>query len=140
MGSQQSIQKCNFEDVQKCIIHKNTGMLINTLHNDLQGCLIENTIPISQETQLINSLMKTNTKIQIIIYGLNTNDPSLTKKYEQFIELGFNNVFIYTGGLFEWLCLQDIYGGEEFPTTSHEIDILKFKPRSNLSSNLMLMD
>jgi len=41
--------------------------------------------------------------------------------------------------LFEWLLLQDIYGSEEFPTTSHELDILKYKPMSAFN-NLLLTD
>ena len=43
-------------------------------------------------------------------------------------KLGLKNIYIYSGGLFEWLLLQDIYGEDEFPTTSKELDILKFKP------------
>ena len=49
----------------------------------------------------------------------------------------FNHVYIYLGGLFEWLCLQDIYGENAFPTTTHEIDLLKYKPRSHLSVPLI---
>ena len=49
-------------------------------------------------------------------------------KYTQLVNLGFVNVYIYPGGLFEWLCLQDIYGDDEFPTTNKELDILKYKP------------
>ena len=45
------------------------------------------------------------------------------------MSLGFINVYMYSGGLFEWLLLQDIYGDEEFPTTKKDIDILKYKPR-----------
>ena len=33
-------------------------------------------------------------------------------KYEQLIKLGFRNVYIYPGGMFEWLCLQDIYSND----------------------------
>jgi hypothetical protein len=32
--------------------------------------------------------------------------------------------------MFEWLLLQDIYGAASFPTTSKELDILKYKPPS----------
>ena len=38
------------------------------------------------------------------------------------------NVYLYAGGLFEWLHLQDIYGKQEFPTTTYILDILKYKP------------
>jgi len=51
--------------------------------------------------------------------------------------LGFTNVYVYPGGIFEWLLLQDIYGENEFPTTKIEIDILKFKP-TPVINNLLL--
>jgi hypothetical protein len=58
---------------------------------------------------------------------MNSADYSIFKKYDQLIKLGFYNIFIYTGGLFEWLLLQDIYNCELFPTTTKENDILKYK-------------
>jgi hypothetical protein len=64
----------------------------------------------------------------IIIYGKNTNDETLETKYKQLNSLGFSNVYMYMGGIFEWLLLQDIYGVEEFPTTTKVLDILKFRP------------
>jgi len=45
----------------------------------------------------------------------------------QLANLGLKNVKVYYGGLFEWLCLQEIYGAELFPTTSQETDLLKYK-------------
>lgn len=63
-----------------------------------------------------------------MIYGKNSNDETIYKKYTQLSKLGFVNVYVYLGGLFEWLMLQDIYGTEEFSTTSRELDILKYKP------------
>jgi hypothetical protein len=57
------------------------------------------------------------------------------KKYLKLQELGFSNIYIYPGGLFEWLCLQDIYGHDSFKTTKQEIDILKYKPLSGLVKN-----
>ena len=58
-------------------------------------------------------------------------------KYTQLLNLGFTNVYIYPGGLFEWLCLQDIYGFENFPTTKKELDILRFKGRSIFNTFLL---
>ena len=46
-------------------------------------------------------------------------------------------MYIYTGGLFEWLMLQDIYGDKEFLTTKKELDILKFKPNKVLDVKLL---
>ena len=58
---------------------------------------------------------------------MNSQDSTTQKKYEQLLSLGFYNVFIYNGGLFEWLLLQDIYGKELFLTTAPERDILNYK-------------
>jgi hypothetical protein len=38
------------------------------------------------------------------------------------------DIYLYVGGLFEWMLLQDIYGKEEFPTTTKVLDILRYKP------------
>ena len=73
----------------------------------------------------------------ILIYGKNSNDDTIYKKYQQFIQLGFPNVYLYMGGLFEWLLLQDIYGQPDFPTTCAQLDILKYKPQSRLHVGLI---
>ena len=67
----------------------------------------------------------------------NSNDEKVYNKYNQLSSLGFYNVFIYTGGLFEWLMLQDIYGENEFPTTKKELDILKYKANKVLNVQLL---
>ena len=59
---------------------------------------------------------------------MNYLDKSIVKKTEQLVDLGFTNIFIYVGGLFEWLLLQDIYGKDNFPTIGDELELLKFKP------------
>ena len=129
MGMGQSIMKVNFEDIKK-IINKDNYFLINTLDTDDQQCIIKGTVPIDKEVKLIND-NRNNKDIHIVIYGKNTNDEKIYKKYKQLISLGIANIYIYPGGVFEWLCLQDIYGKELFPTTSMEFDILKFKPISD---------
>ena len=132
MGNMQSINKINFESMQKIIKTNNTDkyIIINTLQLDNQNCLISNTINGYQESQVINNLLKNNLKINIIIYGENSTDNSIIEKYNQLYNLGFVNLYIYIGGLFEWLLLQDIYGFDEFPTTTKIIDILKYKGKS----------
>jgi hypothetical protein len=129
----QSIKKINFEDIQY-IINSNPNeiyILINTLSENEQRCLIKHTMEIHKETDLINKFLKTgNKQIKIIIYGKNCNDEKIFEKYKQLTSLGFYNVYIYIGGIFEWLLLQDIYGEKEFPTTNKELDLLKYKPSS----------
>lgn len=132
MGSTSSIQKINFEDMLLSYKKPEGYILINTLPLGEQECLIFNTIHASKEEETINQCLKHNKRIHIIIYGRNSNDETLVKKYEQFIKLGFIHVYVYVGGLFEWLMLQDIYGYNEFPTTIKELDFLKYKPPSRL--------
>ena len=138
MGNSQSIQKVNFEDIQYVLKNNETHLLINTLTDSDQSCLIPNTISPKKEEDLINKFLKNGKKnINIVVYGKNCNDEEIYKKYNQLYSLGFYNTYIYTGGLFEWLMLQDIYGNIEFPTTSKELDILKYKPHKILDIRLI---
>ena len=137
-NSQSSSIKINYEDIQFIIKNPEGHLLINTLSNTEQNCLIINTININNEENIINSCIKRGTKdIKIVIYGKNSNDEKIYNKYNQLTSLGFYNVYIYTGGLFEWLMLQDIYGEKEFPTTKKELDILKYKPNQVLNIQLI---
>jgi hypothetical protein len=138
MGNSQSVKKLNYEDVQFVTQKSEVHLLINTLNEDEQECLIPNTININKEVELINKFIKSgNKQVKIIIYGRNCNDEKLYTKYNQLNSLGFYNVYIYPGGLFEWLMLQDIYGTSEFPTTKKELDILKYKPYKVLNLQLL---
>ena len=137
MGNTVSVRKVNFEDVQYGIKNKHKCILINTLSSNEQGCLIKNTIPIESEEKLINKYLSEKIDVNIIVYDKNANAPNLMKKYNQLINLGFSNVYIYPGGLFEWLLLQDVYGKDSFPTNIIEIDILKFKGKSIFNSYLI---
>ena len=138
MGNSQSSIKINYEDIQFIIKNPQGYLLINTLSESDQNCLIINTININDEEKIINNLLKRGLKdIKIIIYGKNSNDEKLYNKYSQLTSLGFYNVYVYTGGLFEWLMLQDIYGEKEFPTTKKELDILKYKPNKVLNVQLL---
>jgi hypothetical protein len=124
--------KISFEDMQQCI--HNNSIIINTLSNTKQNCLIKNTIHYYEEENVVNKLLDnySSTQKNIIIYGENSIDNTPEKKYDQLKKCGFYNIYIYPGGLFEWLLLQDIYGDDEFPTTSKLLDILQFKPNRKL--------
>ena len=137
MGNANSVNRINFKDMQYAIA--SNIVIINTLDINRQDCLIKNTLKPDEEIATINDIIKRNTRQKIVIYGENSSDNSIVKKYYQLYNLGFRNIYIYMGGLFEWLLLQDIYGSDEFPTTSEIIDILKYRGdisddlRSNLS-------
>jgi hypothetical protein len=137
MGNTQSIKKINFEDMQVATKNTELYLIINTLELNQQNCLILGTINANEEEQTINQLLKNNINTQIIVYGKNCNDESAIKKYNQLLSIGFYNVSLYNGGLFEWLLLQDVYGEDLFPTTKKELDILKFKPSKQLHFGLL---
>ena len=138
MGNSQSTQKINFEDVQYVMNNSQSHLLINTLNDTEQECLIVNTTNIKNEETLMNKLLQSGSKnINIIVYGRNCNDDKIYIKYNQLKSLGFYNVYVYVGGLFEWLMLQDIYGDKEFPTTKKELDFLKYKPNKVLNIQLL---
>ena len=128
MGNISSIPKINFEDMQLAIKENDKYLIINVMETNMQQCLIEKTVSYNIEETVINELIEKKKKdINIIIYGKNSNDEKIFTKYKELRNLGFTNVYIYIGGMFMWLLLQDIYGQDLFPTTSKELDILKYK-------------
>ena len=145
-----SIRNINFEDMQFAINekdnknqmydyndHNQKTLIINTFDAYQQHCLIVGTLNIEMEIEILNIQLKKNNDVRIIIYGMNATDKTCITKYEQLLKLGFWNVYIYTGGLFEWLLLQDVYGNELFPTTSTKVDLLKYKGRRQLNMKML---
>jgi hypothetical protein len=137
MGNTQSMKKINYEDMLTVIKNPEVYLIINTLPITDQQCLIINTTMANDEEAIINKFIKENKSIRIIIYGRNCNDDTINKKYQQLYSLGFYNIFVYLGGMFEWLMLQDIYGKDLFPTTKKELDLLKYKSNQILSIGLL---
>ena len=134
---QNIVKYVNFEDVQYIVSNNfNNYIIINTLSSNEQNVLIKNTISIDNEVKIINNNLNKLT-LKIIIYGKNDLDKKVEEKYNQLSSLGFTNIFIYRGGLFEWLLLQDIYGKDMFPTTKNELDILKYKSKRLFNNNLL---
>ena len=120
----------SYEDIQNIIrYNSNKYIIINTLLINQQDCLIKNTvISHNEETVINNSINNYDYDKCIIIYGKNCNDETVENKLTQINSLGFKNAYIYKGGIFEWLLMQDIFGKDLFPTTSEILDILKYKP------------
>jgi|UniRef100_A0A6C0CPM8 hypothetical protein len=129
-------KRLNFENVQYAIKNIEKYCLINTLPFSQQKCLIKHTLDAGLEEKTINDMLhnfNVSEKI-IIVYGKNSDDESAINKLNQLSQLGVKHVFLYSGGLFEWLLLQDIYGDDNFPTTDIELDILRYKSSiSNIS-------
>jgi|TARA_B110000093_G_C12801010_1_gene338806 hypothetical protein len=126
MGNSLSINKINFEDVQDAI--RKDYIIINTLTINKQNCLIDKTLSAIDEVSIVNEVISVgNLRNNIILYGENSTDNSVYSKYKQLTDLGFDNIYIYIGGLFEWLLLQDIYGYDLFPTSTREPNHLQYK-------------
>lgn len=125
-----------FEDVQTQIkeIKRNcsTAILISTLPVCTEGPTqnyIEGTLSPEKEEETINKLLEKETDLgdfTVFIYGQNASDNSVWKKAGQLRTLGFENTFVYLGGMFEWCLLNDIYGAVEFQIKS--VDLKKLDP------------
>ena len=142
MGNQHAAtiqnHKINFEDMQKAVKQRELCTLIHTLPVYEQKCLILGTLLAEEEEARINGLLQQKSfQKQIVLYGRNCHDETCMKKYQQLVGLGFSNVYMYSGGMFEWLLLQEIYGHDEFPTTEKFLDLLKYKPPAKLQINLL---
>jgi hypothetical protein len=130
MGNQIT-KKVSFQDVQYAQSNEHI-LIINTLPENEQQLVIYKTVLIQNEIAEVERAIQS--KNTIIIYGKNSSDETIYIKYNQISKLG-GKVYIYLGGLFEWLLLQDIYGTELFKTTTKTIDLLKFKPNNILNTN-----
>ena len=115
----------NFETLKE--MQKDGSVLIHTM-DETEKVLIFATIVAEKESEKINNMMSKNDyEKDIIIYGRNCKEyEKLVKKQKQLASLGFKRVYIYLGGMFEWLLLQDVYGQKEFPTEKKG-EILDFK-------------
>ena len=129
-----SIQRINFEDIQYA--QKHDLLIINTFPSSEQGLLIAKTVSWQQEIQAVEHAILN--KKDIFVYGRHSNDETIYIKYKQIRKLG-GKVYLYTGGLFEWLLLQDIYGASEFATTTTMkiVDVLKYKPPTLLNTKYL---
>ena len=85
MGNTPSIRKVNFEDVQALQNKSIKGLLINTLSADFQSCLISGTVQLLKGEKLINELISKNPETYVVVYGKNSNDETIYKKYKQLV-------------------------------------------------------
>lgn len=142
--------KIGADDVLLLMSEDRTNILLNTLPAAEQNCLIKNTTLVEMEEYAVNTILSErkshNTKI--IIYGKNHTDKSPIIKYRQLIRLGYDErlLYIYSGGLFEWSCLQlldkikdDAPSAikERYETTCPCNDPFSYKPLSMLMHNFI---
>ena len=125
MGVMYSMPSYNYHQLQDRM--KFDIILINTMSLSKQDCLIKGTIKAIFEEDYINKLLKTNKNKEIILYGIHHTDLSVITKYNQLKKLGFKNVYIYFGGMYEWLLLQDVFGAINFQTDGIITNIVDYK-------------
>ena len=130
MGNAASIKNpANFEDVQRFVSATDAHILLNVMDETDQDVLILKTLSAYDEVKTLEMLIDdAEFDYKILVYGKNMGDiEKILKKQKQLEALGFSEVYVYFGGLFEWVLLQDIYGKELFKTTRSVTDILRYK-------------
>ena len=136
MGQTPSNSRVGYPTVQEWQNTKSCT-IISTLPASKQECLITGTVLATAEVALINELLKSSKDNPVLVYGENCADTSPDEKKKQLANLGFSKVSVYAGGLFEWLLLQDVYGAQSFSTTNEELDMLKYGPKTTLSTSIV---
>jgi rhodanese-related sulfurtransferase len=129
MGNAGSIQNiANFEDVQR-FVSSDEHIIINVMEQADQDILIAKTLSADKEADVINSKIDDGDfDCKILVYGRNNSDfEKVLGKQRKLMSYGFTEVYVYLGGLFEWVLLQDIYGAVLFKTTRQVSDILRYK-------------
>lgn len=121
-GNSSAIKKIGHQYV------KQTKILITSMTTPTY--LIQGTIPVEEEELVVNEFIKQGKySTSITVYGMNSNDDTAMHKCEKLKGFGFTNIQLYTGGLFEWLLLGDIYGETNFPLhipLQMDINLLQF--------------
>jgi rhodanese-related sulfurtransferase len=131
MGVMYSMPSYNYYQLQdrmnKQKNNQNDIILINTLPITRQDCLIKGTLKAFIEVEYMNKLLKTNKNKEIVVYGIHHTDRSVIRKYNQLKKLGFTNVHIYFGGMYEWLLLQEVFDTTNFQTDGIVKNIVDYK-------------
>lgn len=114
----------NFDDMKQAIDRGYT--ICHIMEEADEGIIIKNTLSVKDEIKKINDFLQ-NDQLDgmIVLYGRNYTDiDKLAQRQKQLNSLGFMRVFIYVGGLYEWVLLQNVYGDKLFPT-NRIFDILE---------------
>ena len=127
MGVMYSMPSYNYHQLQDRMKNQNDIILINTLPLSRQQCLIKGTLNAFIEVEFMNKLLKTNKNKEIVIYGIHHTDLTVITKYNQLKKLGFKNVYIYFGGMYEWLLLQEVFDTTNFQTDGYINNIVDYK-------------
>ena len=128
-GWSQKQYKIGFEEMHRAIRAPGQYCIIHTMEVGEQECLILGTVRAEEEEKRMDVILeKMGSNIKVVVYGRNNVDDTVEKKYRQLVGLGLKEVYVYVGGLFEWVLLQELYGEDHFPTVGKCKDLLRFKP------------
>jgi len=113
----ETYKKINVEEMQTILRTPEKYIIIHTLTSEYQDYIIPGTVQDTREESVINEML---TRIDIpdkpiVIYGKNARDETPETKTKQLKSLGLHDLSIYSGGMFEWLLLNEVYGDTEFP-------------------------
>lgn len=131
--AEKSHNMVGFEDVKHAIrAGPAKFILINTFEQDV---IVQGTVSSDREETVINAQLTDYTKpdLPIIVYGRNSCDDSVDAKEKQLRALGLEDIYVFRGGMFEWLLMGDVFGQDEFPIVRRGtlgVDILKYAPVS----------
>ena len=116
-SSNETYKKISPAEMQTILKTPEKYIIIHTLTSEYQDYVIPGTVQDTREESVINEML---TRIDIpdkpiIIYGKNARDETVEVKANQLKSLGIHDISVYSGGMFEWLLLNEVYGHTEFP-------------------------
>lgn len=116
-SSSETYKKISPAEMQTILKTPEKYIMIHTLTSEYQDYVIPGTVQDTREESVINEMLN---RIDIpdkpiIVYGKNVRDETPVTKANQLKSLGIREISIYSGGMFEWLLLNEVYGPTEFP-------------------------
>ena len=109
------------------LIRTDRVLLFNGLKKQYHSCVIPGTIPYSDMRKVIKNMSVEHIPVVYCAnYSCNASHKFAEKKLGH-----LETVYIYSGGVFEWLLLQKKYGKKKYPT-SGDCDIENMKHREKI--------
>jgi hypothetical protein len=92
------------------------SLIISTTITERGSPYIAGTVSRFAELITIDSLKRSNRfDVPILVYGHNMFDTTVKTQSTILMNNGFTKVFVYVGGMFEWMLLHKLYGNTAFP-------------------------
>ena len=132
MGASISFNVVNHQGVLDAL--KEGNILITVISNHTDATLIKGTLGEAEELRHVNEIIrKKNLDERIFVYGENCSDSRVYSKARQLKKLGLKEVFVYTGGIFEWMLLGEVFGQDQFPVHGRVTNVVDHAGESFVS-------